>query len=98
MYLEFYEYFTDRVLAGVPDYIPAETTDGAVTVMPAAFGELDEGILNVSKVKTGELRSAVYLPSATAMLCTWYAASEKHRENGRRQAGHSPRRSCPDSK
>lgn len=55
MYLEFYEYFTDRVLAGVPDYIPAETTEGTVTVMPAAFGELSEGILNVSKVKTGEL-------------------------------------------
>ena len=54
-YLEFYEFFTDRVLAGVPDYVPAEIIDGAVTVMPAAFGELSEGILNVSKVKTGEL-------------------------------------------
>ncbi len=54
-YLEFYEFFTDRVLAGVPDYIPAEVTEGAVTVMPAAFGELSEGILNVSKVKTGKV-------------------------------------------
>ena len=54
-YLEFYEFFTDRVLAGVPDYVPAEIIDGEVTVMPAAFGELNEGILNVSKVKTGEL-------------------------------------------
>jgi L-fucose isomerase-like protein len=54
-YLEFYEFFEDRVLAGVPDYVPAEVTDGGVTVMPAAFGELSEGILNVSKVKTGEL-------------------------------------------
>ena len=54
-YLEFYEFFTDRVLAGVPDYVPAEITDGETTVMPAAFGELNEGILNVSKVKTGEL-------------------------------------------
>ncbi len=54
-YLEFYEFFTDRVLAGVPDYVPAEIIDGDVTVMPAAFGELSEGILNVSKVKTGEL-------------------------------------------
>ena len=51
-YLEFYEFFTDRVLAGVPDYVPAEVVDGDVTVMPAAFGELSEGILNVSKVKT----------------------------------------------
>lgn len=54
-YLEFYEFFEDRVLAGVPDYIPAEITDGATTVMPAAFGELSEGLLNVSKVKTGIL-------------------------------------------
>lgn len=54
-YLEFYEFFTDRVLAGVPDYVPAEVVDGEVTVMPAAFGELSEGILNVSKVKTGKV-------------------------------------------
>lgn len=54
-YLEFYEFFEDRVLAGVPDYIPAEVADGGVTVMPAAFGELSEGILNVSKVKPGKV-------------------------------------------
>ncbi len=54
-YLEFYEFMEDRVLAGVPDYVPAEVADGGVQVMPAAFGELSEGILNVSKVKTGEL-------------------------------------------
>ena len=29
--------------------------DGEVTVMPATFGELSEGILNVSKIKTGIL-------------------------------------------
>ncbi len=54
-YLEFYEYFEDRVIAGVPDYVPAEVTLGDTQVLPAAFGELNEGILNVSKVKTGEL-------------------------------------------
>lgn len=54
-YLEFYEFFQNSVIAGVPDYVPAEIVDGDVTVMPAAFGELSEGILNVSKVKTGEL-------------------------------------------
>ena len=54
-YLEFYEFFENSVLAGVPDYVPAAMVDGDVTVMPAAFGELSEGILNVSKVKTGEL-------------------------------------------
>ena len=54
-YLEFYEFFEHSVIAGVPDYVPAAVVDGDVTVMPAAFGELSEGILNVSKVKTGEL-------------------------------------------
>lgn len=54
-YLEFYEFFEDSVLAGVPDYVPAAVVDGEVTVMPAAFGELSEGILNVSRVKGGEL-------------------------------------------
>ncbi|MBQ8339376.1 MAG: hypothetical protein IJY16_02905 [Clostridia bacterium] len=54
-YLEFYEFFESSVLAGVPDYVPAAVVDGEVTVMPAAFGELSEGILNVSRVKGGEL-------------------------------------------
>ena len=54
-YLEFYEFFTDRVLAGVPDYVPAEVTIDGVEVMPAAFGELSEGILNVSRVKPGKV-------------------------------------------
>jgi len=54
-YLEFYEFMEDRVLMGVPDYVPAEVTDGPVTVRPAAFGEFSAGILNVSKVKTGRV-------------------------------------------
>ncbi|MBR2896936.1 MAG: hypothetical protein IKC04_03520 [Oscillospiraceae bacterium] len=52
-YLEFYEFFEKTVLAGVPDYVPSQVVDGEVTVMPAAFGELNEGILNISKVKPG---------------------------------------------
>lgn len=52
-YLEFYEFMEDRVLAGVPDYVPAEVCPEGTVVMPAAFGELSEGILNVSKVKPG---------------------------------------------
>ncbi|MBR7165392.1 MAG: hypothetical protein IKD18_03840 [Clostridia bacterium] len=54
-YLEFYEFFEDSVLAGVPDYVPAEIVEGDVTVMPAAFGALSEGILNVSRIKEGEV-------------------------------------------
>ncbi len=52
-YLEFYEFMDDGVLAGVPDYVPAEITDGEIMVIPAAFGGSSEGILNVSKLKTG---------------------------------------------
>jgi L-arabinose isomerase len=54
-YLEFYEFFSDRLLMGVPDYVPSEIVDGPVTVLPwPGFGGLRDGILNISKVKTGE--------------------------------------------
>jgi len=53
-YLEFYEFFENSVLAGVPDFVAADMVDGdTYTVLPAAFGMLSQGILNVSKVKTG---------------------------------------------
>ena len=55
-YLEFYEFFENSVLAGVPDFIASDMIDGdTYTVLPAAFGMLSQGILNVSKVKTGTL-------------------------------------------
>ena len=55
-YLEFYEFFEESVLAGVPDFVAADMVDGdTYTVLPAAFGMLSQGILNVSKVKTGTL-------------------------------------------
>jgi L-fucose isomerase-like protein len=54
-YLEFYEFFADRLLMGVPDYVPSEIVDGPMRVLPwPGFGGLQDGILNVSKVKTGE--------------------------------------------
>jgi L-fucose isomerase-like protein len=52
-YLEFYEFLENGALMGVPDYVPVEIVDGKVTVMPAAFGGFGEGLLNVSKLKTG---------------------------------------------
>lgn len=52
-YLEFYEFLADGALMGVPDYVPAEIVAGPVTVMPNAFGDFGEGLLNVSKLKTG---------------------------------------------
>ena len=54
-YFEFYEFMQDRVLIGVPDYVPAEVVDGEVTVRLTRFGQLAEGVLNVSQVKTGRV-------------------------------------------
>lgn len=54
-YLEFYEFFSDRVLVGVPDYVPAEIVEGPVRVRLTAFGQLAEGVLNVSSIKTGRV-------------------------------------------
>jgi L-fucose isomerase-like protein len=52
-YFEFYEFLSDRVLLGVPDYVPSEVVEGRVHVRPCAFGGFAGGILDVSRVKTG---------------------------------------------
>jgi L-fucose isomerase-like protein len=57
-YLEFYEFLPDGMLMGVPDYVPTEVVDGPVTVLPNAFGDFGEGLLNVSRVKTGPVTLA----------------------------------------
>ena len=54
-YFEFYEFMRDRILCGVPDYVPAEVVEGGVQVRLATFGELSEGVLNVSRVRTGRV-------------------------------------------
>ena len=54
-YMEFYEFTEKSAFMGVPDYVPASVTDGGITVMPNAFGSFGEGLLNVSKVKTGKV-------------------------------------------
>jgi L-fucose isomerase-like protein len=54
-YFEFYEFMEDRVLMGVPDFVPSEIVEGPVTVLPSKFGQLGEGVLNVSKVRTGRV-------------------------------------------
>ena len=57
-YLEFYEFFNESVLMGVPDFVPAGVVEGRLRVKPAAFGDLSGGILNVSTMKTGRLTLA----------------------------------------
>ncbi|MFA6172195.1 MAG: hypothetical protein WC701_00795 [Kiritimatiellales bacterium] len=61
-YFEFYEFMEDRVLVGVPDYVPAAVVDGDVCVRPTRFGSFSEGVLNVSKVKTGRVTLSRFLP------------------------------------
>jgi L-fucose isomerase-like protein len=57
-YLEFYEFFEDSVLLGVPDYVPSEVVDGRVKLIPAAFGGISGGLLNISTMKTGRVTIA----------------------------------------
>lgn len=57
-YMEFYEFTERGMLMGVPDYVPTEIVDGPVTVLPTAFGQFGQGLLNVSKVKTGRITLA----------------------------------------
>jgi L-fucose isomerase-like protein len=54
-YLEFYEFFENSVLLGVPDFVPAEVVEGRIKVKPAAFGNISGGLLNISTMKTGKL-------------------------------------------
>lgn len=57
-YLEFYEFTRNGALMGVPDYVPREIVEGKVTVLPKAFGDFGEGLLNVSRLKTGKVTIA----------------------------------------
>lgn len=54
-YFEFYEFLKDRVLMGVPDFVPGAVAEGKARARIAQFGQLAPGVLNVSKVKTGQV-------------------------------------------
>jgi L-fucose isomerase-like protein len=54
-YFEFYEFLKDRVLIGVPDFVPGAVAEGRVRARISKFGLLAPGVLNVSKVKTGRV-------------------------------------------
>jgi hypothetical protein len=43
-YLEFYEFFTNGVLIGVPDFVPSAVVEGQVKVTPTSFGGLAGGL------------------------------------------------------
>lgn len=52
-YAEFYEFFEDSFLIGVPDFIPYEVTEGQPALLPSEFGLLSTSVMNVSKFKSG---------------------------------------------
>lgn len=54
-YFEFYEFMQDRILIGVPDYVPSEVVEGQVEMKLAKYGDMADGVMNVSKVKTGRV-------------------------------------------
>ena len=54
-YGEFYEFFENSLLVGVPDFIPREVTEGEQVIKPSTFGLLSTSLLNVSKFKTGRV-------------------------------------------
>ena len=57
-YMEFYEFMENRILIGVPDFVPSEIVDGKLTVTSTRFGDFEDGVLNISKVKTGPVTLA----------------------------------------
>ncbi len=63
-YFEFYEFLEDRLLVGVPDYVPTAVVTGGVKVRPTRFGALSGGLLNVSKVIPGQVTLTRLLPHA----------------------------------
>ncbi|MEO8962131.1 MAG: hypothetical protein ABI325_09630 [Ginsengibacter sp.] len=87
-YLEFYEFFEKSVLMGVPDYVPGEVVDGRIKVTPAAFGNISGGLLNISKMKTGQLTIArlsntgsqytLHVCTGEAKLISWEEAGWDH--------------------
>ena len=87
-YLEFYEFFEDSVLMGVPDFVPAEVVDGKVRVTEAAFGGISGGLLNISQLKTGRVtlirlsnsgdRYSMHMCTGEGKLKSWEEAGWDH--------------------
>ena len=55
-YFEFYDYLSDRLLVGVPDFVPEEVTQDGLKLIPwPQFGGFTSGLLNVSQVRPGRV-------------------------------------------
>ena len=88
-YMEFYEFTEKSAFMGVPDYVPASVTDGGITVMPNAFGSFGEGLLNVSKVKTGPV-TLVRLAQVNGELVLHVVRAEAKTPETWEEAGWAP--------
>ena len=88
-YMEFYEFTEKSAFMGVPDYVPASVTDGGITVMPNAFGSFGEGLLNVSKVKTGPV-TLVRLAQVDGELVLHVVRAEAKTPETWEEAGWAP--------
>ncbi|NLF94343.1 MAG: hypothetical protein GX564_10700 [Oligosphaeraceae bacterium] len=85
-YLEFYEFSRNSALMGVPDYVPGNVVEGRVTVMPNAFGDFGEGLLNVSRLRTGTV-TIVRLACQDAQLLLHAALGEAVQPEAWEEAG-----------
>lgn len=84
-YLEFYEFFEESVLMGVPDFVPSEIVNGKIKVTQAAFGGISGGLLNISDIKAGPLTIARLSNTAnqyTMHICTGEGRSRPWEEAG----------------
>ena len=88
-YLEFYEFMENGMLMGVPDYVPSEIVDGQVSVLPTSFGEFGEGLLNVSKIKPGEVTLA-RMSYTGNQYCMHVVTGEGHQPRHWEEAGWKP--------
>ena len=88
-YLEFYEFMENGCLMGVPDYVPAEIVDGKIAVMPNAFGDFGEGLLNVSKLKTGTVTLS-RLACVDGEYCMHISLAEARPPSKWEEAGWAP--------
>ena len=93
-YLEYYEFFKDYLLAGVPDFIPESAVDGPVSMLPAAFGLLNSSLLNVSEVKTGLCYCSRLLYRKGRYAMHFYTGNAKSPVRGKNAAGMLRRLSC----
>ena len=92
-YMEYYEFFNESMLIGVPDYITKAATKGDIRVLPAAFGKLSSSLLNVSKAKDGYVTCARLIYKMMDIICISILAKQKSRLRGKNTAGTILRRS-----